>query len=101
MKIVIFAPHPDDEIYGCGGSILKWLEDGHNVHIIYVTDNRALITWGIKENQLIEEKAAPYIDLSEDQIGEIMKLKKLQEILDFLLITSTCLNFTIKMLLIR
>lgn len=79
MKIVIFAPHPDDEIYGCGGSILKWLDNGHNVHIIYVTDNRALISWGIKENQLIKEKAAPYIDLSEDQIGEI-GLNEAQEV---------------------
>lgn len=71
MKIVIFAPHPDDEIYGCGGSILKWIDEGHELHIIYVTDNRALITWGKRENQLIQEKAAPYIDLSEDEIGEI------------------------------
>jgi len=46
MKIIVFAPHPDDEIYGCGGSILKWMDEGHEVHIIYVTDNRVLISWG-------------------------------------------------------
>jgi LmbE family N-acetylglucosaminyl deacetylase len=79
MKIVIFAPHPDDEIYGCGGSILKWIDDGHELHIIYVTDNRALITWGKKENQLIQEKAAPYIDLSEEKLGEI-GLKEAREV---------------------
>ena len=71
LKIVIFAPHPDDEIYGCGGSILKWMDEGHDLHIIYVTDNRALITWGKKENQLIEEKATPYLDLTEEEIGQI------------------------------
>jgi LmbE family N-acetylglucosaminyl deacetylase len=71
MRICIFVPHPDDEIYGCGGSILKWIDEGHDLHIIYVTDNRALISWGKKENQLIEDKAAPYIDLSEDEIGKI------------------------------
>ena len=71
MRICIFAPHPDDEIYGCGGSILKWIDEGHDLHIIYVTDNRALITWGKKENQLIEDKVAPYIDLSEEEIGKI------------------------------
>jgi len=71
MKIVIFAPHPDDEIYGCGGSILKWIEKGHDVHIIYITDNRVLITWGKKHNQLIEEEAKEYLTLSEEEIGKI------------------------------
>ena len=71
MKIVVFAPHPDDEIYGTGGSILKWMKEGHEVHIVYVTDNRALITWGRKNNQIIIEEAQEYISLSEDQVGEI------------------------------
>ncbi len=71
MKIVVFAPHPDDEIYGCGGSILKWMDESHSVHIIYVTDNCALITWGKKKNQLIEELAKDYINLNEDEIGRI------------------------------
>lgn len=71
MKIVVFAPHPDDEIYGAGGSVLKWMEEGHDVHIVYVTDNRALITWGKKNNQIILEEAEEYIDLSEEEIGLI------------------------------
>ncbi len=71
MKIVVFAPHPDDEIFSCAGSILKWLKEGHNVHIVYVTDNRALITWGKKNNQIIIKEAQNYINLSDDQMGEI------------------------------
>ncbi|MHA1458634.1 MAG: PIG-L deacetylase family protein [Promethearchaeota archaeon] len=71
MKIVVFAPHPDDEIFSCAGSILKWIKEGHNVHIIYVTDNRALISWGKKNNQIIIEEAQEYINLSDDQVGEI------------------------------
>ena len=71
MKIVVFAPHPDDEIFSCAGSILKWIKEGHNVHIVYVTDNRALITWGKKSNQIIIEEAQDYINLSDDQVSEI------------------------------
>ncbi|MHA1349617.1 MAG: PIG-L deacetylase family protein [Promethearchaeota archaeon] len=71
MKIVVFAPHPDDEIFSCAGSILKWMKEGHNVHIVYVTDNRALITWGKKNNQIIIEEAQDYLNLSEDQVGKI------------------------------
>ena len=71
MKIIVFAPHPDDEIYGCGGSILKWMEEGHDVHIVYVTDNRAFLWWGRKDNALIEEEAKDYINLTENELGEI------------------------------
>lgn len=79
MKIVVFAPHPDDEIFGCGGSVLKWMEEGHDVHVIYVTDNRALIEWGIKEDQLLEDKAADYINLSGDELAEIC-LKEAEDV---------------------
>ena len=41
MIIIMFAPHPDDECYGAGGSIQKWLEEGNEVHIIWLTDGRA------------------------------------------------------------
>ena len=71
MKIVIFIPHPDDEIFSCAGSILKWMEEGHDVHIVYITDNRALITWGKKNGQIIIEEAKEYINLSEEEIGKI------------------------------
>ncbi|MBY8987165.1 MAG: PIG-L family deacetylase [Candidatus Lokiarchaeota archaeon] len=64
-------PHPDDEVFSCSGSILKWMEEGHTVHIVYVTDNRALITWGKKHDQIIEEEAKDYLYLSEEEIGKI------------------------------
>jgi len=45
--------------------------EGHEVHIVYVTDNRALITWGKNHNQIIEKEAKDYINLSEEEIGKI------------------------------
>ena len=47
------------------------MKEGHNVHIVYVTDNRALITWGKKNDQIIIEEAQDYLNLSEDQVGKI------------------------------
>ncbi|MHA2393699.1 MAG: PIG-L deacetylase family protein [Promethearchaeota archaeon] len=71
MKIVIFAPHPDDEIFGCGGTILKWINENHEVHLVYVTDNRVLITYGMRKNELLEEKAKEYMNLNENEIADI------------------------------
>lgn len=37
-KALIFAPHPDDEIFGCGGAILRHLQQGDKVSVVIVTD---------------------------------------------------------------
>ena len=35
---LIFAPHPDDETFGMGGSILKAKKEGIDVHLVILTD---------------------------------------------------------------
>ena len=37
-KIIIFAPHPDDETLGCGGTLLKHIDNGDQVHWVIMTD---------------------------------------------------------------
>jgi LmbE family N-acetylglucosaminyl deacetylase len=50
-NIVVFAPHPDDEVLGCGGTIVKKLMEGNNVFVIFMTDGRyGLSEMGVKEN---------------------------------------------------
>lgn len=38
MKILVIAAHPDDEVYGMGGTIAKLSEAGDEVHVLIVTD---------------------------------------------------------------
>ena len=35
-KILVIAPHADDELIGLGGSLLKWKEEGHSIKIVLV-----------------------------------------------------------------
>ncbi|AOT70137.1 PIG-L deacetylase family protein [Geosporobacter ferrireducens] len=37
MKILIIAPHPDDEVLGVGGTIAKYSNEGHEVYVCIVT----------------------------------------------------------------
>jgi N-acetylglucosamine malate deacetylase 1 len=37
MNILIIAPHPDDEVLGCGGTIAKYIKNSDNVYVCYVT----------------------------------------------------------------
>ncbi|MBN1792101.1 PIG-L family deacetylase [Candidatus Woesearchaeota archaeon] len=37
MKILVIAPHADDEIIGCGGYLAKLMSEGKNVDVAYLT----------------------------------------------------------------
>jgi N-acetylglucosamine malate deacetylase 1 len=37
-NVLILAPHPDDEIIGCGGAIIKHSKKGSRIFVIYLTD---------------------------------------------------------------
>lgn len=39
-KIIIFSPHPDDETFGCGGTIAKRLNEGCSVLVIIMTNGK-------------------------------------------------------------
>lgn len=36
-KVLVFAPHPDDEVFGCGGAIALHIQAGHQVQVILLT----------------------------------------------------------------
>ena len=58
-RILVFAPHPDDETLACGGTIAKKVKEGHDIHIIFMTDGRNsfLHVLGITSDPTPEELA--------------------------------------------
>ena len=42
-RVIVFAPHPDDETLGCGGTIAKKLAEGYEAIIVVMTDGRFLL----------------------------------------------------------
>jgi len=40
-RLLVLAPHPDDEIIGCGGVIAHHLRDGRRVRVVIATDGAA------------------------------------------------------------
>lgn len=39
-KVIVFAPHPDDETLGCGGTIAKRTSEGFEAFVVILTDGR-------------------------------------------------------------
>lgn len=37
-KIIVFAPHQDDEVIGCGGLLAKLAELHYEIHVVFLTD---------------------------------------------------------------
>lgn len=37
MKILVFAPHPDDEILGCGGTMARYIDEGAEITVCVCT----------------------------------------------------------------
>ena len=49
MKIFVIAAHPDDETFGCGGTLLKHAENNDQIYILFFTD-------GVSSRKLVENK---------------------------------------------
>ena len=37
-NVFVIAAHPDDEVLGCGGTLLKHVDEGDKVYILFVTE---------------------------------------------------------------
>ncbi len=42
-RVVIFSPHPDDDVISMGGTFLRLVEQGHDVHIAYQTSGNIAV----------------------------------------------------------
>ena len=71
MKIVIFEPHPDDLLMGPGPIMFDWIKEGHDLHIITVTDGRACY------------RSHEDIKITEDKVAEL-RIKEAKQAVAFL-----------------
>jgi glucosamine-6-phosphate deaminase len=72
-KVLIFSPHPDDDIISMGGTFMRLHDQGHDVHVGYQTSGNIAVT---------DEFVTRFLDFAvgfEDMFG--MDNKKSQEIL--------------------
>lgn len=58
MVVLVLAPHTDDGELGAGGSIARWVEEGHEVHYVAFSACQTAIPEGWPEDVLRDEVAA-------------------------------------------
>lgn len=42
-RILCFSPHPDDDVISMGGTLIRLIEDGHQVHVAYMTSGNIAV----------------------------------------------------------
>jgi LmbE family N-acetylglucosaminyl deacetylase len=61
-RALVFAPHPDDEVLGCGGTIARKVRAGCDVRIVIVTDGRASHSRLMDAQQLVNLRRQEAMD---------------------------------------
>lgn len=70
MKVLVIAPHNDDEILGCGGTMARYVKEGHEVIVCEVTtgDLKDDLVWlqkreALKSHELLGISKTIFMDL--------------------------------------
>lgn len=84
-KVIIFSPHPDDDIISMGGTFMRLHDQGHEVHVAYQTSGNIAVT---------DEFVTRFIDFavgfeSMFDIDETKSKKVLEEATEFLKIKKS------------
>ncbi|MDZ7620605.1 MAG: glucosamine-6-phosphate deaminase [Patescibacteria group bacterium] len=43
QRVLIFSPHPDDDVISMGGTIIRLVEDSHEAHVAYMTSGNIAV----------------------------------------------------------
>lgn len=66
-RVVIFSPHPDDDVISMGGTFSKLIKQGHEVHVVYQTSGNIAVT--DEEALKIAEVSSDFIKADENKIN--------------------------------
>jgi glucosamine-6-phosphate deaminase len=42
-RIIVFSPHPDDDVISMGGTLIRLVDQGHEVHVVYQTSGNIAV----------------------------------------------------------
>jgi glucosamine-6-phosphate deaminase len=88
-RVIIFSPHPDDDVISMGGTFDRLVEQGHEVHIAYqtsgniaVSDEEALkfaeIAKALNSNAIQAEQIIDFLNQKTDNDTDSIEARKLK-----------------------
>jgi len=43
QRVIVFSPHPDDDVISMGGTLIRLVEQGHDIHVAYMTSGNIAV----------------------------------------------------------
>ncbi len=77
-RVIIFSPHPDDDVISMGGTFNRLIEQGHDVHVAYQTSGNVAVYDDVVLQNIDTAKEMGFGDVF-DEIREIIANKKVGE----------------------
>lgn len=74
-RVIIFSPHPDDDVISMGGTFNKLIQQGHEVHVAYQTSGNIAVT---------DEEALKFAEVCNDFVDQDSSNINFQKVIDFL-----------------
>jgi glucosamine-6-phosphate deaminase len=75
-KSIVFSPHPDDDVISMGGTLLRLVDQGHEVHVAYQTSGNISV---------FDDEVIRFLDFAKDiQENNTALEKQFQEVKTFL-----------------
>ena len=77
-RVVIFSPHPDDDVISMGGTFIRLVEQGHDVHVAYETSGNVAVHDDVVLQHMDAARELGFGDRF-DEVKEIIASKKAGE----------------------
>lgn len=74
-RVVIFSPHPDDDVISMGGTFIRLVEQGHDVHVAYETSGNVAVHDDVVLQHMDAAREIGFGDRF-DEVKEIIASKK-------------------------
>ncbi len=74
-KVLIFSPHPDDDVISMGGTFIRLVHQGHDVHVAYETSGNVAVHDDVVLQHMDAARQLGFGD-RYDEVLEIIRSKK-------------------------
>ena len=74
-RVLIFSPHPDDDVISMGGTFIRLIAQGHDVHVAYETSGNIAVLDDIVLQTLDTARECGFVD-RYNEVQEIINNKK-------------------------
>jgi glucosamine-6-phosphate deaminase len=74
-RVILFSPHPDDDVISMGGTFSKLIKQGHDVHVVYQTSGNIAVT---------DDEALKFAEVANDFVGDEVPKINFAAVINFL-----------------